>query len=443
MSKYFLCLFSFSLLLLYSSCSDDDSGMTGGGPIGGCTELTWYIDGDGDGLGDPDVSVQSCDQPDGYVQNSDDTDDPGVLLTAVMETFGGSIDPANLYDYAGQAVPNYINEDNTEGNDIDNRVATLGRVLFYDTQLSRNNTISCASCHQQSAAFGDLSTASVGVAGTTGRHSMRLVNARFARETRFFWDERANTLEDQTTMPIQDHIEMGFSGTEGDPSLADLIDRLSNIDYYQELFVLAYGDAVVNEDRMQTALAQFIRSIQSFDSKYDQGRAQVNNDNNNFPNFTDAENRGKQLYNAPANFNQQGQRIGGGLGCQRCHVAPEFAIVPNSRNNGVTGLLGGGAGEQDFSITRAPTLRDLVSPSGQLNGPMMHNGVFSDLNAVLSHYNNIPATPGNNNLDPRLRPNGNTQNLNLTNQEREDLIDFLATLTGNNVYVALQWSDPF
>ena len=104
---------------------------------------------------------------------------------------------------------------------------------------------------------------------------MRLVNARFSEEDNFFWDERARSLEEQTTQPIQDHIEMGFSGTNGQPNLDSLIRKMQNIDYYQSLFTLAFNDNTITEERMQQALAQFVRSIQSFDSKYDTGRAQV------------------------------------------------------------------------------------------------------------------------------------------------------------------------
>jgi cytochrome c peroxidase len=107
---------------------------------------------------------------------------------------------------------------------------------------------------------------------------MRLINSRFARENKFFWDERANTLELQTTQPIQNHIEMGFSGTLGDADLNTLITKLQKIGYYQELFKYTYGSETVSENKIQLALAQFIRSIQSFDSKYDAGRALVAND---------------------------------------------------------------------------------------------------------------------------------------------------------------------
>lgn len=168
---------------------------------------------------------------------------------AIAET----IDFNNLPNYAGQTVPAYITKNNSTPNNqlITNRGATLGRVLFYDKKLSVNNTISCSSCHQQSHAFSDTSTASSGVNGTTGRHSMRLINAKYAREVRFFWDERAATLEAQTTQPIQDHAEMGFSGQNGDPSFADLVEKMEAIPYYPYMFNEVYGDPAITEVRMQ------------------------------------------------------------------------------------------------------------------------------------------------------------------------------------------------
>ncbi|MEM6772332.1 MAG: cytochrome-c peroxidase, partial [Bacteroidota bacterium] len=199
------------------------------------------------------------------------------------------------------------------------------------------------------------------------------------------------------------------------------------------------GDAQITEDRMQRALAQFIRSFQSFDSKYDEGRAQVNNDNTNFPNFTAEENTGKNLFSAPPNFNGAGVRVGGGLGCAGCHQAPEFSIDPRSDNNGVIGVLGGGG--QDLTVTRSPSLRDVFLPNGQDNGPFMHTGTFATINEVLSHYNRIPQ--GNPELDRRLSPGGNPQQLNMTQAEREALIAFLRTLTGSNLYTDERWSDPF
>ena len=344
----------------------------------------------------------------------------------------GLIDLTALPNYANQARPAYIQKNNTPGgNQITDAGATLGRVLFYDKRLSRNNTVSCSSCHQQARAFSDPAIASTGIAGTTGRHAMRLINAKFGTEVHFFWDERATTLENQATQPIQNAIEMGFSGTSGDPTFSDLIAKLAAIPEYQTLFNFAFGSATIDEPRIQNAIAQFVRSIQSFDSKYDAGRATVAGDAAPFPNFTANENTGKQLFlGAPAQ---------GGAGCAPCHRPPEFDIDPNSRNNGVTGAIAGGA---DLTNTRSPTLRDMVGPTGQLNGPFMHNGVFSTVAQVINHY---AAIPGDNaNLDPRLRrPGGQVQTLNLTAQQKLDLEAFLLTLSGNAVYSDPKWSDPF
>lgn len=360
---------------------------------------------------------------------------------------GGIIDLDDLYNYANQPVPNYINDDNTPNNNpITDIGATLGRVLFYDKNLSSDQTVSCATCHQQEHAFSDLDQASEGVNGTTGRHSMRLINTRFADEVRFFWDERADNLEEQTTQPIQDHAEMGFSGTNGDPDFDDLIARLENIAYYQPLFTEVYGDPNITENRMQLAIAQFIRSIQSFDSKYDAGRARVNNNNANFPNFTPQENQGKQLFMGNPQFNN-GQRTGGGLGCQGCHQAPEFDIDPTrgggggNNNIGNNGMVTGLDGSNDFNNTRSPSLRDFVKADGRSNGDAFHNGLTGGMTAMIEHYNSGIELVQN--LDPRLRPQGNPQRLNMTQAEKDALAAFLQTLGGSDVYTNEKWSNPF
>ncbi|MFM7193917.1 MAG: cytochrome-c peroxidase [Bacteroidota bacterium] len=371
--------------------------------------------------------------------SDDDSKDP---YTAIRTQFGSAIDPENLPGYASQTKPAYITRDNSGGNTIDNARATLGRVLFYDTQLSIDNTIACANCHRQESAFGAQAEVSKGVAGgRTARHSMRLVNARFANEVKFFWDERAPSLEDQTTRPIRDHAEMGFSGVDGRPSFSAVLEKLQAIGYYQELFKLAYGDTKVTEARMQQSLAQFVRSIQSFDSKYDAGRIAVNADNQPFPNFSQQENQGKNIFLAPPQFDQSGSRTGGGAGCAGCHAPPEFDIAPNSGNNGVTGKFN--STESDFSVTRAPSLRDLIAPDGFPHGPMMHDASKLTVEDVIEHYNAIPPQTGNTNLDPKLRPNGSLQKLNLTLQEKQALVAFLKTLTGSAIYSDTRWSSPF
>lgn len=373
--------------------------------------------------------------------NSNDNYEDIATYPFVEAEFGSSLDLNNLANYANQTVPPYITKNNSQGNSITDKGATLGRVLFYDKNLSSNNTISCSSCHKQEFAFSDTNVASSGVNGTTGRHSMRLINSIFATETKFFWNERALNLETQTTMPIKDHLEMGFSGTSGDGNIATLITKLQSIGYYKELFKYTFGSEVITENKIQLALAQFIRSIQSFDSKYDVGRAAAPNDGAPFANFTAQENQGKNLFLTPPTFNGSGVRTGGGVGCAGCHRAPEFDIDPNTGNNGIIGNINNTG--IDVTNTRAPSLRDLVKVDGTTNGQMMHTGVITSLQQAIGHYGTINIAPGNTNLDPRLTPNGFGQQLNLTASEVNALIAFLKTLSGTNIYVDAKWSSPF
>lgn len=382
------------------------------------------------------ILVLSCSKNDDA--NEYVTIDPYPNITT---TFTGKVNVNKLDNYANQTIPSYITKDNTAGNAITDKGATLGRVLFYDKNLSSKNTISCSSCHIQANAFGDVAAASTGVNGTTSKHSMRLINTRFSNENKFFWDERAATLENQVTQPIQDHIEMGFSGTLGDGNFTTLITKLQNIGYYKELFKFVYGSEDITENKIQLALSQFVRSIQSFDAKYDAGRALVANDNQQFPNFTAQENQGKNLFLTPPVFDATGNRTAGGVGCAGCHQAPEFSIDPNSRNNGIIGILNGNG--IDITNTKSPSLRDLVKADGSSNGAFMHTANLNTLQNVIGHYGSINLAPGNTNLDPRLRPNGFGQKLNLTATEVDALIAFVKTLTGTNVYIDTKWSTPF
>jgi len=366
----------------------------------------------------------------------------GMDQNGVMATFAGRIDLENLENYENQSSPDYITKLSVNGNAITDEGATLGRVLFYDTALSIDDTISCSNCHIQETAFSDLATVSTGVDGAlTGRHSMRLINTQFTDATNYFWDNRASSLEDQTSQPIMSHVEHGFSGENGRPTLDDLFTKLEAIEYYQELFTFVYGDPEVTEERLQLALAQFTKSIWSFDSKYDAGRAQVADDFEDFPNFTADENIGKILYlDGP---------VDGGAGCQRCHLAPEFDISPLSLHNGVVAVAGS-PGEFDFTNVRSPSLRDMVGPNGESNGPFMHDGSQADLAAVVAHYNEIPVPADADardeflaTIDPILLDEGNAERLNLSQVQRQQLVAFLRTLSGTSVYTDTKYSDPF
>ena len=169
--------------------------------------------------------------------------------------------PATNYNYASPSLPaNFLvnpilAEDNMTANNTNTDLgAMLGRVLFYDKRLSTNQTIACSSCHQQAHGFSDPRQFSVGFDGSVGtRNSMGLSNARWYQRKKFFWDERAATLEDQTLMPIQNPIEMGMT-------LAALTNRLATEPFYTNLFARAFGTTDVTTNRISRALAQFVRS---------------------------------------------------------------------------------------------------------------------------------------------------------------------------------------
>jgi cytochrome c peroxidase len=201
------------------------------------------------------------------------------------------------YQYAYLDLPSHFTEpgaqkfDNTPAdNPVTDAGATLGRVLFYDTRLSANNTISCGSCHVQSHAFVDPNRFSKGFkGGLTDRHAMTLVNLRFHPRARFFWDERSGNLEAMVLLPVENRLEMG-------QELLKLSGIVASEPRYAELFGQAFGDAEITNERIARALAQFLRSMVSYQSRYDDGRLQVRSSHVDFPNFTIQENRGKALF---------------------------------------------------------------------------------------------------------------------------------------------------
>lgn len=342
--------------------------------------------------------------------------------------------PTHFTTDAGGPLPTSINGiDNTPNdNPITNDGATLGRVLFYDKNLSANRTISCGSCHQPEAGFSDPAVLSIGFeGGTTQRHSMTLINARWYQRGRAFWDERAATIEEQVLMPFQDEVEMGLT-------LSELIDRVEEQNYYNDLFINAFGDATVTSERISRALAQFVRSIVSYQSKYDDGRAQVPMNGANFPNFTDQENEGKNLF-----F----QTIpNGGGACFGCHTTEAFVSAnPGPQNNGLDAMsttdLGAGETFPQNPIFegrfKTSTLRNI-----ELTAPYMHDGRFSTLEEVVEHYNSgIQPHPT---LSPALADdNGDPVRLNWTESQVEAVVSFLKTLTDNTLASEPKWADPF
>ena len=344
-----------------------------------------------------------------------------------------TIDVTALPNYAAPAYPVHydtrvLRQDNAGANAVTDIGATLGRVLFFDRRLSINNTVSCASCHQQADGFTDRARLSVGFDGVrrTGMHSMRLANARFHAEPGFFWDRRAATLEVQSTEPIRDSLEMGFDARAG--GIDSLVRRMHTLPYYPELFRLAFGDSAITEPRLQRALAMYMRSIVSIGSRWDAGYAQVYSaalpDNGldlPVPGLTAQEDRGRQLF-----MRGPGQ---GGAGCASCHVPPAYALAPNARGNGLD------AGES--IVFKSPSLKNAA-----VAGPYMHDGRFTTLDQVVAHYNSgVRLGPA---LDQRLRNgNGGALRLNLSAADRQALVAFMGTLTDTQLLSDPKFGDPF
>ena len=400
-------------------------------------EASTGVDEDGtsaDDLGDETGGAASGGSADDGSDGSGSDDGYGPEVTDALDL------PFPPFNYADPNLPPHFAvqavqaQDNTPpDNPVTDDGATLGRVLFHDTALSANDTIACASCHIQSLGFTDDAQFSVGFeGGETGRNSMSIANAGYYASGRFFWDERAATLEEQVLMPIQDEVEMGLT-------LDELVDNVSAQPYYPELFERAFGDPDVTSDRIARALAQYVRAIVSYRSRYDEGLVAAGSVADDFPNFTAEENLGKALFMGP-----QGN-------CGICHLAtlgppPPPGTPPANQavfmltepaNNGLDAETSAdeGAGAGAF---KSPSLRNVA-----LSGPYMHDGRFESLEEVVEHY--VSGVQDHPDLDPRLRQGAGQppQQLGLSAGDSAALVAFLHTLTDEAVLEDPKYADPF
>lgn len=282
-----------------------------------------------------------------------------------------------------------------EDNPISEAKFELGRKLFYEPRLSRNNTISCGSCHIQSSAFTqhghDVSHGIDDKLGT--RNSPPIMN--LAWMPTFFWDGGVFDLDLQPVVPITNHVEM-------DETVENVLAKLRAHPQYPSLFKKAFGDTAINTVRTMKALSQFMLLCVSTESKYDSVSRNLG------VSFTQQEQRGYAL------FQQK---------CAACHKEPLFTDF-SFRNNGIAIGLNDDKGRYLVTLNPAdeyrfkvPSLRNV-----EFTAPYMHDGRFITLDAVLDHYRGqVQSTP---NRDPLL-----ASGIPMTDQEKTDLIAFLKTLS--------------
>lgn len=321
----------------------------------------------------------------------------------------------------------------------------LGESLFFDTRLSADGAVSCATCHDPASAFTDRNTLAVGAAGKTGtRNAPTILNAMFSASQ--FWDGRARTLEEQVEHPLSNPAEMGAQG--GD----DVAARLAALPEYRRGFRRAFGTEEITVGRVAKAIAAFERTQLSGNSPFDRfaagdGRA-----------ITEAQKRGWELFKGKAR-------------CADCHkftAASPFFTDFDFHNTGVgvrgkdfaalmrrvpaaapadadgrraAGTLAHAEGfsdlgrylvtrrEKDAGAFKTPTLRDV-----ELTAPYMHDGSEKTLLDVVRFYSR--GGEPNTHLDGKMKP------LNLSDAEMNNLVEFMRALTSDDVLRQVQSVTP-
>jgi len=284
----------------------------------------------------------------------------------------------------------------------------LGRALFYETLFSKDNTISCGTCHQISAAFAHAEHGrSHGIFDSLGtRNAPGLFN--LAWHTSFMWDGGINHIELQPPAPITNPVEMG-------EELENVVKKLEATDKYKQLFKEAFGDELINTQRIFRAITQFQGLIYSYNSKYDRyksGKAQ----------FSESETRGYSFFLSK---------------CNVCHKEPLFSDF-QYRNNGLIvdpGLNDIGRAlidnsPENYYKFKTPSLRNVAK-----TGYYMHDGRFKTLEQCVEHYRSGIVCVAT--LDPLLQ-----NSIPMTDQEKEDVIAFLNTLTDYQLLSDRRFADP-
>lgn len=302
----------------------------------------------------------------------------------------------------------------------------LGRYLFYEKKLSGDNSMSCASCHHAEAAFSDPNQFSTGITGAVGtRNSMALINLGWQQF--FFWDGRAATLEAQLLEPVPNPIEMN-------QSWSDAVEKLRTDDRYPEMFAKAFGEYGIDSVKVTKALAQFLRTMISAESKFD-----VMYKYQNGLQLTAKE---QQIYSAVTIEEWAGYDLFlslNGADCLHCHNGPLMQVQKYSNNGldasftdpGRMEVTGNGTDNGKFKV---PTLRNIA-----YSAPYMHDGRFATLDEVIDHYSS--GIIQSETIDPMIEF-AHMGGVQLDDQEKQLLKAFLLCLSDENFIQDPRFSNP-
>ncbi len=277
--------------------------------------------------------------------------------------------------------------------------AALGKKLFSEKILSKDSSVSCASCHKPAYAFADTVAFSIGVDGKlTKRNTPSVLNMK--NRPYYFWDGRAASLEEQSLVPIQNPGEMGLAINEA-------VKRLNGSAAYKKLFLQVFKQKP-SAKNLAAALAAYEQTLETVDSKFDDW-------SNDLKKLTAQEERGRKLF------------IGNKAKCFNCHSREDFTTdelknigLYNGKELNDAGLYTITKKETDKGKFKIPGLRNIAVTS-----PYMHNGMFKTLEEVINYYNDPQKfVTGAINIDDDLK-----KPLGLTEKEKQDLVAFLRTLT--------------
>jgi cytochrome c peroxidase len=277
--------------------------------------------------------------------------------------------------------------------------AALGKKLFSEKILSKDSTVSCASCHNPALAFADTLRFSIGIGGKeTNRNVPSVLNMK--NRPYFFWDGRAASLEAQSLMPIANPDEMGLP-------IKEAVQRLNDNPEYRKLFLKIFKQKPTAAN-LSAAFAAFEQTLETVDSKFDDW-------SNDAGKLSASEERGRKLF------------IGSKAKCFDCHFGPDFTGDEYKNIGLFTGSFLTDSGrysitkkQKDLGKFKVPGLRNVA-----VTAPYMHNGMFASLEEVLHYYNNPKGFfPHQVNIDPAFK-----EPLNLSQKEQRDIIAFLKTLT--------------